>query len=653
MSGRLRAAACAFACALALCGCEREEGPRLLYGYFTREGAGKAAVLVFDRTPAASVASALRFTPAPEGTFTCAPGERPGEVKVSFGAPAPFAEGQGVAVTYKSAGGGDACVLRDGRPHPVLVGAVWHDTNDDRIVDAGDALQLRFDGEVMLPRGGGEILESEVELLGRDRLGGGRSVKAQVVPGGVRLWLGEGAFLRPGGADAADCSELTLNGTHAAPSRAILGKGSGLGAVSHGSVRVRLDDGFAPFKPRGVLPFGPSGGNLEATVTFVGRGGRTLAVIAGGLSHAPELRPAADVFVVNVDSPSPPWWVGTLRAPRARHAAVALPAPAGSTALGAVLYLGGVTEGGVPALRPEILVIREGGGTATYVTPEAEGFPADAFSPPRVDAGAAYVPDSPASGLVVIAGGDQTGFIGVLRVVWREGAGTPDVTRLARNWVLPRAANRTGHTLTPIEMSDGEKAVFLFGGRFFGVAGVSSAAMPALLFPGRAASESPLPWASVDFGSIDEYNLKREGHAAVYLPGARKVVIIGGERQAAGVRGLKMPQIDSVIEYEPATGQFLELYEALSCARIEPALALFPDGERVLVVGGRDPSGEPLPTCEVYTRYVPPRSARSLSFGGALPSEALGASVGASPENGGAAVYLVGGKGRGVWELRL
>ncbi len=651
-----RTVACVCALAFALCGCGGGGGgPQLLYAYFVRDGAGCGAVLVFDRAPGPPAPEALRFEPPPSGTFTCAPGGSPGEVRVAFNAPAPFPGGAEVKVSFISSGRrGAARAVRAGRPHPVLAGAVWRDANGDCIVTAGDELLLVFDGEVALSLPGGELPQSEIAFSGRERLAGARiaAVKAEASPAGVRLTLGEGVFLRPGRAGTAEGSEIALNGTLAAPSRAIAGKDSRLGAVSSGGVRVCAEPGFAPFRERGALDLGPAGGNLDPSVTFAGRPGRALAVIAGGYDRAQEPRPAADVFVIALDAPSPPLWVGTLHAPRWRHAAVALPAPPDSPALGAVLFAGGDTTGNVPVRRIELLVIRADGRTTLEPLPDTAGFPADAVSPPRRDPRAAYVPEDPAGGLVVIAGGDPSGFIGLLRVRWRPGAAAPEISPLIRNWREPLAANRGGHTLTVLEMPGGEQAVFLFGGKILGVAGVSSVAAPLLLYPRRAAEEAGEAWTISDFGSIDERNLKREGHAAEYLPARGRVVCIGGEVKA-DVRDWQPPWIESVIEFDPVDGSFLELRDALSGVRVEPALAALPGQDGILVLGGRDGTGELLSTIDVYVPYTAPAAARCLAFGSPLPEEALGASIGAMREDGGVAIYLVGGKGRRVWELRL
>lgn len=644
----------ALALVLALWGCDGG-GPRLLYGYFARAGDGREAVLVFDRAPVLPAPEALRFDPPPAGTYACAPGGSPGEVRVVFDAAAPFPDGAEVKVFLAGAGRrSPACVLRAGRPHPVLVGAVWRDTDGDRIVDAGDELLLAFDGEVALASPGGGLPLSEIVLAGRDRLARTKiaAVKAEAVPEGVRVTLGEGVFLRPGRAGAAERSEIALNGTPAAPSRAIVGKDSGLGAVSIGAVPLYAEPGFAPFRECGALDLGPAGGNLDPSVTFAGRPGRALAVIAGGYDRTQEPRPAADVFVIALETPAPPLWVGTLLAPRGRHAAVALPPPPDSSVLGAVLFVGGDTTGNMPARRSELLVVGADGRATLGPLPETAGFPAEAVSPPRRDPRAVYVPEGPEGGLVVVAGGDPAGFIGLLEVRWRAGAEAPEISSLIRNWREPLAANRSGHTLTVLETPGGERAVFLFGGKITGVAGVSSVAAPLLLYPRRAAAEADAPWAVSDFGSIDERNLKREGHAAEYLPAQGKVVLIGGEVKA-DVRDWQPPWIESAIEFNPADGSFLELREALSGVRIDPALAALSGREGILVLGGRDGTGELLSTVDVYVPYAAPAAARCLAFGGSLPEEALGAHIGAVRGNGAVAVYLVGGKGRRVWELRL
>lgn len=90
----------------------------------------------------------------------------------------------------------------------------------------------------------------------------------------------------------------------------------------------------------------------------------------------------------------------------------------------------------------------------------------------------------------------------------------------------------------------------------------------------------------------DVMNTSRFGHAALWVPALKKVLIAGGKEHDADT-GREWKALDEAELFDPATGRFTAL-PPMRHPRDRPTLSLLPDG-RVLIAGGRDDDGTEKP----------------------------------------------------------
>jgi hypothetical protein len=654
-------------------GCRKEELPRLLFGSLERRNGRAVALLVLDARLRSPSARLISFEPAPRGAYSVVQGSG-ARLEVVFEDPDPFPAALKVHAVLRGGIGG-SCALSGGISHPVLSAATWRDENANRVVDQGDTLVLRFSSPVAVKEDG---VDPRLEFFlpeGTDQLGEGNGGAAPALSQGTEdprtadLRLGEEAYLRPTRGGEPPASFLGFNATYAAPSRLITSRDAGLGAVARtedpraGWIPIRSQDGFEPFDRVGTAFLGPQGGNESSTVTICQGARRCLVVIAGGADREARGQAKPDIFAYALTQPGTLLAELKLSQPRYGHVAVALPVPTSSRLWAAVLVMGGMQGVGKYAEDPELVCIQgPEQSQVVRVSPEELGLPS--FLEPRVDAQAVYVSGGERTGFVVITGGEVVGAwsVDVLQVTWpANGASAggarrihrPAVTFYDRNELVGdtlgvgRISSRTGHTLTPVEVPGRGRGVLLFGGKERG----GSCALPFLVIPESPERAGEAEVLSLSTGRTEDY--ARHGHGAVYLPGKGRVVVLGGRYERLALEQ-DIPLDEALeIDPDPASKRIARFPGQYHEYRIDPGLVHVPGTEKILVVGGRDQTGRPFRTVDLYLHPLDSLSLPRLqAFGALLPEgldEVQAAFLAYDEPEGTGRIYLLGGNGTSVW----
>lgn len=246
------------------------------------------------------------------------------------------------------------------RKHPVLLRAIWDDTNANFVIDQNDHLRLLFNRDVMLTHEQKSVRVPEHFHLtaAEDRLSDGTvpaKLRSGDSPNEVRLILGSGPRLIPadtrrvrpgadGGFETPDSplepSGMAIHGTSHHPMGEIVDARNGLGAVSTREVSIELPEGHPEFRTLpGGFPHSVSRENLSATTIF---GHQVL--ICGGMTEG---RARNDVFLVDPLAPeNPVHQRASLKYARYLHSATALPGADGEPGtLDDFLVIAGGTDG--------------------------------------------------------------------------------------------------------------------------------------------------------------------------------------------------------------------------------------------------------------------------------------------------------------------
>ena len=657
-------------------GCRPGPSVRVLYAGLGGTARGTIARVYLNRPLSAQSKVKVKFKPEPRGSFAVALKDSPPCIEILFSEARPFAGAPEVKVRLEGVPHveGKWLKLLRGVPNPVLLECVWRDLNRNKLVDQEDELELRFSAAVEVVKAPPDsspvnLLTSEFLLPeGIDQLGTyeSRALPLKADPSDLRvvhLQLGRGVYFRPSAPGQPALSRLGFNASPAAPSLLIKGRDSGLGAVGPAPdfcVPIVAGEPFKALRFIGRARLGPSGGNKDSCTTFCKSPAGLVVVITGGREPEGGRKTRGDVFAFDPAHPDPLLWEGVLQHPRFGHAAVALPIPAAVPLVACVLVAGGVEAFGKPLPPPELICIagREVGCVSSVELKPQPGPPPQPVM--RIGARGVYVPQSETQGYALVTGGEvgRWGSVTVYWVRWNIALSSDSNTipapevQLLGTFFPPELPARRDLTVTAVPLRNGSWGAFVYGGRV----GDSSVGLPLVVEPSEARPGVPVnSFLYMPRGYVEEERYARHGHAAVYLPGLKRVVVLGGVRQVSRWESWEIP-IDEAVEFDPLSQKVRAFAGTFHQYTVQPSVALIPGGgDRVLIAGGRDRGGTVLRRIDVYDHAAAEKGRpRLFAVGEVIPkSDGVEGRIRCAADPAAAGFYLVDPQSGRVWRLDL